>query len=122
VDGGQDAMMPYTEWIARGPVVCDAECAEAMGWTRHPDKAIAVWCLNGEATQTIRGWSPTTDRNATAMMLDAVEAAGLQAAMQFSVYFAGLCDYTGHGAILCQLRAPASLLAYCAWRALKEEA
>ena len=119
--------MTYEQWWSRGPAVCDAECAGAMGYEcfghsseersgwRTPDGHIVIDPSDPDA------WSPTTDRNVAAIMVERAEALGrfrwwavLEQLWRTSrepktlVAFALTCD--------------PSLLAYCAWRALKEEA
>jgi hypothetical protein len=121
--------MPYQDWIARGPAVCDAECAEAMGWNDLDCGYWYRWNDSGYLAEStgilIADFSPTTDRNHAAMMVEKVLSMKAER-MRFAHSLTrelGL-DQVGTiaaGVITGAAAAP-SLLAYCAWRALKEEA
>jgi len=117
-------MMPYQDWIARGPAVCDAECAEAMGWKQKPGSVYWNWGESNGAMPVIIGvWSPTTDRNATAMMLETIELIGPKAVEKFDEALRLNLPVGGRGhSWLRIIKTETSLLAYCALRALKEEA
>jgi hypothetical protein len=84
-------MTDYQTWIARGTAVCDAECAEAMGWDNAPggywltkEQWPCDWPETDEPGRkrflSVSRWSPTTDRNATEMMVKEVGLRGRQSA------------------------------------------
>lgn len=102
-------MMTYADWNARGPAVCDAECAEAMGW--HLDK-------DGNRIGDLDGWSPTTDRNATALLIERVYWGDYRMIDRLAMAL----DSQDLGGRVDALNADPSLLAYCCVRAMREEA
>jgi hypothetical protein len=112
-------MTDYQTWIARGTAVCDAECAEAMGWERNRRGGLWMgWHDETGYGVAERDWSPTTDRNATAMMVERVVKNDYYALMRLSE---NLREVGIDGAREALLADP-SLVAYCCVRALKEEA
>jgi len=113
----------YQDWIARGTGVCDAECAQAMGWERSG----RWWAEDGvtmapaEDVVLALAWSPTVNRNDTARMVERVVE------LRRKSRFTDLLLTTGEGLdssfmVIAALIAAPSLVAYCAWRALREEA
>lgn len=61
--------MTYAEFLARPSSVNDAECVEiVMRWYLSTDGS--TWCVDGECLRGVGDWSPTTDRNATAMLVE----------------------------------------------------
>jgi hypothetical protein len=133
-------MIPYQDWIARGNAVCDAECAEAMGWARVKGYAPGDgdwWWRNpgsirdGDPVIPVADWLPTMDRNATAMLVEKVtedkartirllDVLGNEIDQEAAHAFGGM--YAAAHCPIALIKAPASLLAYCCWRSLKEEA
>jgi hypothetical protein len=123
-------MMTYAKWWSRGPAVCDTECAEAMGWRKDGtwwrDQGGDITECAEEIPYEMERWSPTTDRNATARMVEKVAWHGSGAVERFAVTLteemeANHKTLTTWPEIETLLVAP-SLLAYCCWRALREEA
>ena len=141
-------MIPYQDWIARGPAVCDAECEELMciNAERKLCGDVALGrafdnCLEGAGDECDcthlagggtwvtcslkKGARPinyTTDRNATALLLDEVVRQGESCQCRFNLVLRQEIDRSQTTSLLARENATASLLAYCAWRALKEEA
>jgi len=80
--------MTYAEFLARHASVNDAECAEiVMRWTRETQcqsvsRGIASistathWMLSDGSMLAMSNFSPTTDRNATAMLVEEVAHRG----------------------------------------------
>ena len=116
-------MRSYKGWIARGTGVCDAECAEAMGWERSG----RWWTEDGvtmapaEDVVLALAWSPTVNRNDTARMVEEVVAGGASVVTRFNKFLSDCVPYWPLSPLDAWSLAP-SRVAYCAWRALKEEA
>jgi hypothetical protein len=115
--------MTYQDWISRGTAVCDAECAEARGWKRSGrwwTKDGVTMALAEDLVITL-AWSPTVNRNDAAMMVENVLARGVSVVTRFNKF---LSDYVPHWPLspLESLSLAPALIAYCAWRALKEVA
>lgn len=62
--------MTYTDWSALPLERKNALCAEAMGWERSSVALDACWCSGGECLRDVEDWSPCTDRNDAAMMVE----------------------------------------------------
>jgi hypothetical protein len=120
-------MTDYQTWIARGPAVCDAECAQAMGWEKnhawsvgHFDKQYEFGWVDADGEDVAASaWSPTTDRNACARVLKRVADEGR--AVIFDLILAETID-NPLGFQLDVLLLDPSMLCWCALEALKEEA
>jgi len=74
--------MTYAEFLARHASVNDAECATVvMGWKLHesPGACDPYWYQEDRLvlTRFVADFSPTTDRNATDLLLAEVERRGL---------------------------------------------
>lgn len=109
----------YTEWLKRPESERNAEAATVvMGWDLSDNDT--VWCRDGECLRDVEDWSPCTDRNATDLVLAAVERRGPMVRMAFidRLRGSGLIDV---GRIeLSILRAPASLLTWACVEACKK--
>ena len=117
-------MIPYQDWIARGTAVCDAECAEAMGyvWRDCRPGGPQFWYTQlGERAPFLVAPEYTTDRNHTAMMAEEVVAGGVSVVTRFNKFLSDCVPYWPLSPLDAWSLAP-SLVAYCARRALREEA
>ena len=113
--------MTYQDWIARGDAVCDAECAEAMGWIRGDSIYSSGKWYDGNGTSVApTDWSPTTDRNATAMMVEEVKRRGKMATLLIGV-MGDNHPVSFLEAVELGICAAPSLIAWACCRALKEE-
>jgi hypothetical protein len=120
--------LTYQQWWSRGPAACNAECAKAMGWNDLNCGYWYRWDDSGYLAEStgilIADFSPTTDRNHTAMMVEKVLSMKAER-MRFAHSLTrelGL-DQVGTiaaGVITGAAAAP-SLVAWACWRALKEE-
>ena len=68
--------MTYTDWQKLPVSERIAQCTKALGWEKHPDKATAVWCVDGQATALVRDWNPLRSRDDCAALIEAVETEG----------------------------------------------
>ena len=66
--------MTYTEWQKLPVSARIKRCAKALGWEKHPDKATAVWCVDGRATALVRDWDPLRSRDDCQALIEAVAA------------------------------------------------
>ena len=66
--------MTYTEWQKLPVSARIKRCAKALGWEKHPDKATAVWCVDGRATALVRDWNPLRSRDNRQVLIEAVAA------------------------------------------------
>jgi len=112
--------MTYQDWIARGDAVCDAECAEAMGWTKSAGGV--YWeDSRGHARAVVgQNWLPTIDRISTARMVDEVKRRGKMATLLIGV-MGDNHPVSFLEAVELGICAAPSLIAWACCRALKEE-
>jgi len=114
--------MTYQDWIARGPAVCDAECAEAMGLI---DCGPSGWWTDDTSPELIGPLPPayTSDRNHAAMMVERVVERGRARIVSLHGY---LRDHVVFDDDLPNsifwLRINSAIIAWACWRVLKEEA
>ena len=117
--------MTYAEWEKRPTSVNDAECATViMGWYLSNDGS--TWCTHGECLCAAKSdgetepWSPTTDRNATAMLVEEVGQRGkmVEVLTRILVNGSGLTSFLE--AIELGLRAAPSLVAWACCEACRE--
>lgn len=118
-----------TDWTALPLERKNALCAEAMGWRRSRPHATppsqAVWCdEDGRGGKRVDDWSPCTDRNHTAMMVEAVVAQG--STTTFIVAFASSPHWPDPTEdrsdlrVIVALTASPDLLAWAACEALRQ--
>ena len=120
-------MTEYEKWIARGTAVCDAECAQAMGWERSG----RWWTEDGvtmapaEDVVLALAWSPTVNRNDTARMVHATTVLNGRTERFIAIFKLAYSAIVGGSPELVTgwhtWQADPSLLAYCACKAMKEE-
>lgn len=111
--------MTLRDWRA-GPE-SDAICAEkVMGWRRVTRDGEPYWEDTNGAYVSSAAWSPTSDRNATAMLLEEIERRELQDAFDHELgvqnadsYAAARWGCGDAGSPLGILRIDPSLIAYC---------
>ena len=121
-------MIPYDEFKALPVTEADAICAEKMGWHCGADffgfdgwidscgKFIAYAVSDGET----HSWSPTTDRNDAAMMVEKAARDGVMR-IKFTLMAHDLLDFETYGsAALAAVMAAPCLISYCACVALEE--
>ena len=97
----------YADWSALPLERKNALCAEAMGW----------FMLDGLCMRLARDWSPCTDRNHTAMMVEEVGLRGLQTAFLDAT---GIATMAPRRAAWDLLASDADLLAWAACEALRQ--
>ena len=66
--------MTYSEWGKLSEAERIERCAKALGWKRHEERAIEVWCLDGQATALVRDWNPLRSRDDCQALIEAVAA------------------------------------------------
>ena len=122
-------MIPYDEFKALPVAERDAICAEKMGWSRSEKES--VWVdATGRVTASVNGtsnrpfigtgfWSPTTDRNDAAMMVEKAARDGVMR-IKFTLMAHDLLAFETYGsAALAAVMADPCLIAYCACVALE---
>jgi len=114
--------MTYQDWIARGNEACNAECAEAMGWTRDDSEVGSYWLGPDSTGMAVWAWSPTTNRNHTAMMVERVVERGRARIVSLHGY---LRDHVVFDDDLPNsifwLRINSAIVAWACWRVLRPD-
>ena len=64
--------MTYSEWGKLSEAERIERCAKALGWKRHEERAIEVWCLDGQATALVRDWNPLRSRDDCQALIEAI--------------------------------------------------
>ena len=113
-------MIPYDEFKALPVAEADAICAEKMGWHHHFGIGDdAWWEANGIRAADYFYWSPTTDRNDAAMMVEKAARDGVMR-IKFTLMAHDLLAFETYGsAALAAVMADPCLIAYCACVALE---
>jgi hypothetical protein len=88
ISGGEVMSMTYAEWKERPSRVNDAECMELFGYHRWDDEHEREWWrkMDGDRIADLHRieFSPTTDRNATAMLVEEVKRRWPASRMRFA--------------------------------------
>ncbi len=114
-------MIPYEAFKALPIAERDAICAEKMGWIRDATRPY-MWDKRDGTRVDMSAWSPTTDRNGAAMMVEKVCSLGEDAKDAFGVAWEQTAplDFENGNWVADILLIDPCLIAYCAYVALEE--